>query len=339
MGAEKITGPQKAAIFLFAIGEELASEIVKKLDEEEIKKLGGSMSQLFSITPKMLDSVFAEFNELASSTHRPIPIGPEGSSQFIKNILTKAVEEGKAKTLLEEMQEEGKWNLFQKIRRLDPKTIANFIKNEHPQTISIILAHLDPAQSAAILEDLPSPLQTEVTYRIAELGKVPPGILGEIDQVLQEEISLVENTEGRKVGGIRSVAEILNQVDGSIENSILKGIEEQKQGLADEIRKLMFVFEDLLQVDDRGIMAILKEVTNEVLQVALKTASEELKEKIFKNMSERAAQMMKEDLEVMAPVRLKDVETAQQTIIKAAKKLESEGKIVLAGKGKEEVFV
>jgi flagellar motor switch protein FliG len=237
------------------------------------------------------------------------------------------------------MQEEGKWNLFQKIRRLDPKTIANFIKNEHPQTISIILAHLDPAQSAAILEDLPSPLQTEVVCRIAELGKVPPGILGEIDQVLQEEISLVENMEGRKVGGIRSVAEILNQVDGSTETSILNGIEEQKQGLADEIRKLMFVFEDLLQLDDRGIMAILKEVTNEVLQVALKTASEELKEKIFKNMSERAAQMMKEDLEVMAPVRLKDVETAQQTIIKAAKKLENEGKIILAGKGKEEVFV
>ena len=339
MVAERITGPQKAAIFLFAIGEELASEIVKKLDEQEIKRLGGSMSQLFSITPRMLDSVFSEFNELASSINRPISIGPAGSSQFIKNILTKAVEEGKAKTLLEEMQEEGKWNLFQKIRRLDPKTIANFIKNEHPQTISIILAHLDPAQSAAILEDLPSPLQTEVVYRIAELGKVPPGILGEIDQVLQEEISLVENMEGRKVGGIRSVAEILNQVDGSTETSILKGIEEQKQGLADEIRKLMFVFEDLLQVDDRGIMAILKEVTNEVLQVALKTASEELKEKIFKNMSERAAQMMKEDLEVMAPVRLKDVETAQQTIIKAAKKLESEGKIVLAGKGKEEVFV
>jgi len=135
------------------------------------------------------------------------------------------------------------------------------------------------------------------------------------------------------------VAEILNQMDSSTESAILKGIEEQKQGLADEIRKLMFVFEDLFQVDDRGIMAILKEVTNEVLQLALKTASEELKEKIFKNMSERAAQMLKEDLEVMGPVRLKDVEGAQQNIIKVAKKLESEGKIVLAGKGKEEVFV
>jgi len=253
--------------------------------------------------------------------------------------LAKAVEAGKAKTLLEEMEGESRWNLFQKIKRLDPKTLGNFIKNEHPQTISIILAHLDSAQTAAILQDLPGPLQTEVVYRIAELENVPPAILEEIDQALQEGISTLQNVEGRKIGGIRSVAEILNQMDGSIESAILKGIEEQKQGLADEIRKLMFVFEDLLQVDDRGIMAILKEVTNEVLQLALKTASEELKEKIFKNMSERAAQMLKEDLEVMGPVRLKDVEGAQQNIIKVAKKLESEGKIVLAGKAKEEVFV
>jgi flagellar motor switch protein FliG len=337
--AEKITGPQKAAIFLFGIGEELASEIVKKLDEEEIKRLGGSMAKLSAVSPKEVDSVFSEFNDLASSANRPIPLGPSGSTQFIKNVLSKAVEEGKAKTLLEEMKEEARWNLFLQVRRLDPKTLAQFIQNEHPQTISIILAHLDPAHTAMILENLPPPLQTEVVYRIAELENVPPGILEEIDQALQEGISMLENVEGRKIGGVRSVAEILNQMDSSAESNIMKGIEEQKQGLADEIRKLMFVFEDLIQVDDRGIMAILKEVTNEVLQVALKTASEELKEKIFKNMSERAAQMMKEDLEVMAPVRLKDVETAQQSIIKAAKKLESEGKIVLAGKGKEEVFV
>jgi len=339
MESDRITGPQKAAIFLFAIGEELASQIVKKLDEEEIKRLGGSMAKVSSITPKMLDSIFTEFNEIVSSGQGPIAISPSGGSQFIKNVLAKAVEAGKAKTLLEEMEEESKWNLFQKIKRLDPKILANFIKNEHPQTISIILAHLDSAQTAAILEDLPGPLQTEVVYRIAELENVPPAILEEIDQALQEGISLLQNVEGQKIGGIRSVAEILNQMDSSIESAILKGIDEQKQGLADEIRKLMFVFEDLLQVDDRGIMAILKEVTNEVLQLALKTASEELKEKVFKNMSERAAQMLKEDLEVMGPVRLKDVEGAQQNIIKIAKKLESEGKIVLSGKGKEEVFV
>jgi len=339
METDRITGPQKAAIFLFAIGEELASQIVKKLDEEEIKRLGGTMAKGSSITPKMLDNIFTEFNELASSVPGSMAIGPSRGSQFIKNVLAKSVDAGRAKILLEEMQGETRWDLFQQIKRLDPKTLANFLKNEHPQTISLILAHLDSTQTAGILADLPAPLQTDVIYRIAELENVPPAILEEIDQALQEGISMLENVEGRKIGGIRAVAEILNQMDSSVESAILKGIEEQKQGLADEIRKHMFVFEDLLQVDDRGIMAILKEVTNEVLQLALKTGSEELKEKIFKNMSERAAQMLKEDLEVMGPVRLRDVEGAQQNIIKVGKKLESEGKVVLTGKGKEEIFV
>jgi len=337
--AERVSGPEKAAIFLFSIGEELAAEIIRKLDEEEIKKLGGFMSKVSSISPDMLDSVFTEFTEMASSANRLIPVGSAARSQFIKDILTKAGKGGKAEILLEEIQEEGKWNRFQKIRGLAPKALGNYIKNEHPQTIAIILTYLDPATAAAILEDLPAPLQTEVTYRIAELEDVPPGILAEIDQTLQEELTGGEKVEGRKVRGINSAAEILIYVDNRTESAILKGIEEQKQGLADEIRKLMFLFEDLTQVDDRTIMAILKEVTNEVLQLALKTASEELKEKIFKNMSERAAQMMKEDLEIMGPVRLKDVEAAQQSVIQTAKKLESEGKIVLGGKGKEEIFV
>ena len=339
METERIPGLQKAAIFLFAIGEELASQIVKKLDEEEIKRLGGTMAKVSSITPSMLDNIFTEFGELASSIPGSVAMGPSGGRQFIKNVLAKAVDAGKAKTLLEDMQGETRWDLFQQIKRLDPKTLANFIKNEHPQTISLILAHLDSTQTAAILSDLPGPLQTEVIYRIAELENVPAAILEEIDQVLQEGISMLQNVEGGRINGIRSAAEILNQMDRSVESAILKGIEEQKQGLADEIRRHMFVFEDLCQADDREVMAILKEVTNEVLQLALKTASEELKEKIFKNMSERAAQMLKEDLEVMGPVRLKDVEGAQQNIIKVAKKLESEGKIVLASKGKEEIFV
>jgi flagellar motor switch protein FliG len=337
--AERVSGPEKAAIFLFSIGEELAAEIIRKLDEEEIKKLGGFMSKVSSVSPDMLDSVFTEFAEMASSANRLIPVSPAARTQFIKNILTRAGKGGKAETLLEEIQEEGKWNLFQQIKGLDPKALANYIKNEHPQTIALILTHLDPAQAAAILEDLPARLQTEVIYRIAELENVPPGIIAEIDQTLQEEIAGAGKVGGRKIGGIKSAAEILAYVDNRTESAILKGIEEQKQSLADEIRKQMFLFEDLLQVDDRAIMAILKEVTNEVLQLALKTASEELKEKIFKNMSERAGQMMKEDLEIMGPVRLRDVEANQQSVIQTAKKLESEGKIILGGKGKEDVFV
>jgi len=335
---EKLTGPQKAAIFLFSIGEELASSIVKKLNEEEIKKLGNSLNKITSISPKILDVIFSQFNEMASSPY-PLQFSHVEGTQFIKNVVSKSVDKGKAVTILDEIQEEGKWNLFQKVRRLDPKTIANFIRNEHPQTIAIILTHLDSNLTAAILGELPAPLQVEVIYRIADLESVAPGIIEDIDQALDEEIAMIKSPEGQLQGGVLLVAEILNQMDSSVESTILKGIEEQRQGLAEEIRKLMFVFEDLVQVDDKSIMAVLKEVNNESLMTAMKTASDELKEKIFKNMSERAAQMMKEDLETKGPVRLKDVEAAQQAIIKVAKKLESEGKIVLMSKGKEEVFV
>jgi flagellar motor switch protein FliG len=338
-GTDKFTGPQKAAIFLLGLGEEVASEIIKRLSEDEIKRIGGSFAKIPSVAPKALENIFTEFNDLANSA-RPIQIGQDGGSKFMKTILNKAVEESKANTILDEIQEEGKWNLFQKIRRLDPRTVSNFIHKEHPQTIAIILAHLDPGQAAAIMEEFPQPLQTDVIYRMAELDNVSPGVVEEIDQALQEDISLVKSFDGQEIGGVRAVAEILNQMDTTQESAILKGLEEQKQGLADDIRKLMFVFEDLSGVDDRAIMAILKEVNNDNLMMALKTATEGLKEKIFKNMSERAGQMLREDLEVMGPARLKDVEAAQQAIIKVAKKLETEGKIMLAsGKGKEEVFV
>jgi flagellar motor switch protein FliG len=337
MSIDKLIGPEKAAVLLFSLGEEMASTVVKQLTEDEIKKLGASMSKIFSISSKTVENIYTEFNEMASS---PIPMQfGLGGTQFIKNVLTKAVEKEKAQSILEEIQEEAKWNLFQKIKKLDPKTIANFIRNEHPQTIAIILAHLSTSQTAAVLAELPPALHTELIHRMAELENVPHAIVEEIDQAIQGGYGMAKDAEGLKRGGVRFVAEVLNQVDSSIQNNILKDIEEQKQGLADDIRRLMFVFEDLIQVDDRGIMVILKEINNEVLMKALKTASEELKDKIFRNMSERAAEMMKEDLEVMGPVRLKDVEAAQQVVITTGKKLESEGKIVLSRKGKEEIFV
>lgn len=338
METGRITGPQKAAILLFSLGEDLAAEIVKNLDEGELKKLGGSMARVFSMSPEAIESVFAEFQSLTSS-NQPIPFNPGERSEFIRNVFSKAIRGDKAQALLDEIQQKGNYHLFQKFRKLDAKTLANFIHNEHPQTIAVVLAHLDPSQTAAILEEFPVALQSNVMYRIAMLENVPPGILEEIDQTLQHEISMIENIGGKDVGGIRSAAEILNQMKSSAETQILQAMDEQQQGLADEIRRWMFVFEDLIQVDDRSIMAILKEVDSDSLKLALRTASDELKEKIFKNMSERAAVMMKEDLEVMGPVRLKDVEAAQQTIIKVGKKLEGEGKVVLSSKGKEDEFV
>jgi flagellar motor switch protein FliG len=338
MSTEKLTGPQKAAMFLLSLGEELTANIIKQMDEEEIKKLGNQIAQVNYIGPKTMETIFSEFSSLYTM-EQPMLLSPQGGNQFIKNVVTRAIPGEKGQEILEEIEEQGKWKLFQKIKKYDSKTLANFIRNEHPQTIAIILSHLESGQAAAILTELPVNLQTEVVYRVAELENVSPEIVEEIDQALQEEVAAVKSFEGQQIGGVRSVAEMLNQMDSSLEGNILKGIEEFRQGLADEIRQLMFIFEDLINVDDRGIMAILKEVNNEELILAMKTASDEMKEKIFKNMSERAAQMMKEDLEVMGPVRLKDVEVAQQGIIRIAKKLEAEGKIVLAGKGSEEALV
>lgn len=338
INSDRLSGPQKAAIFLYSIGEELATNIVKHLDDIEIKKLGSSLGKIKTISPKVMDTIFSEFCELASSS-LPIALGKDRGSQYIVNVISKAVEKEKAQSIIEKIQEEEHLGLFKDVRQLDPKTIANFLRNEHPQTIAIVLTHLTPTQASEIIEELPERLQAEVVYRIAELEEIPPGVVEEIDQAIKNEFSAIKGYKGQKRGGVHLVAEILNQIDRSRENAILAEIETQKQGLAEEIRKLMFVFEDLIQVDDKSLMAILKEINNETLMMAMKTASEELKEKIFKNMSERAAQMLKEDLEVMGPVRLRDVEAAQQTILSVAKKLESEGKIILMGKGRDEKFV
>ena len=335
---EPLTGGQKAAILLFSLGEDLASEILKKLNDDELKKLGTSMAQVLSLSSGVFDSVFAEYHSLASS-QGPLSMNPIQRGQFIRNIFSRAIRGEKGQALIDEITLKGKWNLFQKIRKLDSRTLANLIRNEHPQTIAVVLAHLDAGHSALALDELPLRLQTDVLYRIAQLERVPPAVLEEIDGILEDEVSGVENAEGGKVGGIRSAAEILNQMNPSMENQVLQALDEQQQGLADEIRRLMFVFEDMVNVDDRSISAILKEVETETLKTALKTASEELKERIFRNMSERASLMLKEDLEVMGPVRLRDVEAAQQTIIKIGKRLEAEGKAILTGKSKEDVFV
>lgn len=338
MATERLSGPQKAALFLYLLGEDFASEIVRNLDEEEIQKLGTSMSKVLSISPKTAESLFTEFQHLAAA-QQAVALAPARKNQFIKSVFSKALEGAKAESLYEKVRDESGPNLFRKFRKIEPKTLAPFLQNEHPQTLAIIAAHLEAKQAAAILAEFPPALQSDILFRISQLENIPPGILEEIDQTLEKEVSHLAGSEGKKVEGVRTAADILNQMDPSAENDILQGIEGQKQGLADEIRRLMFIFEDLLKVDDRSLIALLKEINSENLKIALKTASEELKEKIFKNMSERAAQLLKEDLEVMGPARLKDVEAAQQAIIQTAKKLESEGKMVLGGKGKEEAFV
>jgi len=227
---------------------------------------------------------------------------------------------------------------FENLKDVDSKVLAKFIQNEHPQTIALILSHINPKQAAEILTDFSENMQSDIMLRVAHLENVPQNIIAEVEQVLQQEINALGTVDARKIGGAETVAEILNQVDQSTENAILSRIEEDHLDLANDIRKLMFVFEDLNEVDDRGVRALLREINNEELTLALKTAPESLKQKIFSNLSERAAAIIKEDLEIMGPVKLSDVERAQQSVLRVAKKLEAEGKLML-GKGGEEVFV
>lgn len=333
---DKLTGPQKAAILLLGMGESFASEVFKHLDDKEIQLLGQQIAKIDVIPTRQLASIVEEFTKTIES---PENLRIRGDL-FFKNSIAKTLEEPRQQVLLENLEFEESPDLFQKIKKLDSKTVASFLRNEHPQTMALVLTYLDRAQAGAVLAEFPENLQVEVIRRIAFLDPVPTGIVEEIDAALKEEIALVEEVGGRIIGGAQSVAEILNQMERAAEGKILKRLEEEDQEeLADEIRRYMFTFEDLLAVDNKAIMTILKEVNAQELALALKAASDELKDKFFKNMSERAANMLQEELEIMGPVRLRDVEAAQQNIIQTAKRLEAKGTIVLASKGAEDVFI
>ncbi len=321
-----LTGPQKAAIFLLTMGEEFTAEVYKYLSEEEIKRIGVEMARLDYIPAEAVKKVLDEANFQSRELLADLSVSPE---DFLKESLLKAYGE-RGKEIYEEIRQELGPKVFEKLRRLDPRTIANFLRNEHPQTIAIIIVHLDPDKAGQIIAYLPESLRSEVVYRVAELDKVDPEIIKEISAALEEELESIGGTFSRKLGGVERAAEILSHVGRDLEEEILSEVEEENPSLAEEVRKHLFTFEDLLKVDNTAIQAILKEISTEDLKLALKTASEELREKFFSNMSERAAQLLREDLEIMGPVRVADVENAQQNIIKVAKRLEQEGKIVLA---------
>jgi len=329
-----LTGPEKAAIFMLTLGEDFSAQVFKRLEEDEIKLVGRQMAKIDHVDKDDMTALLAEFKTDSGSEDLYL-----SGNDLLEQALKRALNTDKASAILEEIRSDWKLTLFQKARKLEPKVLTNFLRNEHPQTIALVMAVLDPAQAAAVLAELKEEVQVEVVMRMAELDKVSPEILVDVDRVLQDELLSVEGMEGQRLGGVESVAEILNNADRALEAMVLEGVEEQRENLADEIRRLMFVFEDLNGVDDRGIMSILKEVSTDDLKLAMRTASEELKEKIFKNMSSRAVEMLQEDMEIMGPVRVKDVEGAQQAILKIAKRLEQEGKIQLLQGGGEDEYV
>ncbi len=324
----KFSGIEKVAALLSLIGEEAATELFKHFDPIELARIIPMMSRI-KLTQEEAENILQEFAEKIGTA--PVRVDVE----YIKGILTRAFGEEQAQKLISKIESGA--SAFDILRWLDASAIATMLQREHPQTVAIVLAHLEPTQAAEVLSKFPEQLKIEISQRIANLDQISPTILSELEDVLQSQLR--SYTQSRRIGGVKTVAEILNQMDRTSEELILKNIEEKDPILAEEIRKLMFTFEDLISVDDRGIQTILKEISTDDLALALKMASEELKEKIFKNMSSRAVEILKEEMEAKGPVRVSDVEKAQMNIVRIARRLEEEGKIVIGGKGGEEVVI
>ena len=333
---ENLKGVEKAAILVNYCGQDAVKVLLKKLEDGDIRKLLNAMSRLRVIPVHITKRVLEEFYEMLSETDDYIFSEQASSKEAIVN----ALGEERARGILGGLNiSGGGTRTLESLEMVDAKSLATFLVNEHPQTISVILSHLEPEKKGEVLKRLPEALQAEVVLRMANLEYVDPELITEIDRVLKNQLSNTATVEQASLGGVQPVAEMLNVMDKNTESSIMSRLEEKDPLLAEEIRKLMFVFDDISKIDDRGIQALLKEVSNDKLLLALKTASEEIRAKVFKNISARAAEMLREDLANMGPSRLSDVEGAQQEIVNLARRLEAEGKILIARGGSEDAMV
>ncbi|WP_061285862.1 flagellar motor switch protein FliG [Leptospira interrogans] len=330
-----LTGRQKAAVFLIAVGSEVSSEIFKHLREDEIEQITFEIARLDKITPEDKEKVLVEFNELMMAQE----FISNGGIDFARGLLEKALGNQKAIDIINRLTSSLQVRPFDFIRRTDPQHLLNFIQNEHPQAIALILSYLDPQKASNILSNLPHTIQAEVAKRIATMDRVSPDVLREVERVLERKLSTLASEDYTSAGGIDSVVEILNLVDRGTEKTIIEALEEEDPELAEEIKKRMFVFEDIVLLDDRAIQKVMREVDNSDLAKALKSVDTEVQEKIFKNMSKRAANLLREDMDFMGPIRIKDVEDAQQKIVNIIRKLEDAGEIVVARAGEDELVM
>ena len=331
MSVGKMTGPKKAAILLLALGEDAAADVMKNLEEAEIQQVGYYMTRFTDVSPEELDIVLEEFYRNSVMADEGVNIS--SSPDFVKNALTKALGADRAKELSDNLRAGEEEAGLEALRYAEPIMISNYIRTEHPQTIALILSYLKNAeQSSAVLRDLPESIQADILYRMAVIESIPPGVISEMNEVLTEEMKTAGSMT-TSVGGIEPVAEILNSVDKATETRILSSIEETNPDLAEQIRELMFTFEDMALIDAKQMQLVMKDVDQADMVLALKTASDAVKELIFSSMSSRAAEMVREDLENLGPAKLSDVEAAQQKIIKVVKKLEEAGTIIIAGAG------
>lgn len=335
VSTESVPGPRKAAIVMVALGTKASSEIFKNLDEREVEMLTTEIARLDNISADVREAVLEEFHTLAMA-HQFVS---QGGVDYAREILEKAVGPRKAKEILEKVQQSIRTTGFNLLENVDPKQLVNFIQKEHPQTIALLLAHMEPVNAAPIISALPQELQVDVATRIATMESISPDTLDQVEEVLIDQVKALFGGDVSEIGGVKAVAEMLNSVDRGAEKNILGNLERENPELATEIKNLMFVFEDVMLLDDRSMQRVMKEIDTKELAMALKGASEELQDKFFRNMSSRASEMIREDMEFMGPIRLKDVEEVQQRIVDVIRRLEEDGEIIISGRGGEEDII
>jgi flagellar motor switch protein FliG len=332
---EDMTGLQKAAILMIALGPEKSAAIFKHLKEEEVEELTLEIANTRSITPQVKEEVVNEFYQVCLAQQYIA----EGGINYARELLEKSFGSEKAMDVIGKLTASLQVKPFEFVRKTDATQLLNFIQDEHPQTIALILSYLSPAQSALIISALPPDRQSDVAKRIATMDRTSPDVIKEVEKVLESKLSSLVNQDYTIIGGVDAVVEILNTVDRGTEKHIMETLEIEEPELADEIRKKMFVFEDILLLDDRAIQRVLRDVDNGDLAIALKGSNEEVQNAIFNNLSKRLAVMIKEDMEFMGPVRMKDVEEAQQKIVNIIRKLEDSAEIVISRGGGDEIIV
>lgn len=331
----QLTGRQKASIFMISLGPEKSAQVMKYLSEEEIEQITLEIASVRTINNDQLDLVTEEFSQLYMASHYLA----QGGIEYAKEVLEKALGNEKALNIISRLSSNLQIKPFDFVRNTDPSQVLNFIQGEHPQTIALIMSYLEAEQAAAILSALPNDRQAEVARRIAIMDRTSPEIIREVESILEKKITSMGAQDYTSAGGIYSIVQILNKVDRSTEKTILETLEIQDPILSEEIKKLMFVFEDIIKMDDRSIQLVLREVDSKDLALALKGSSEEVGDKIKKNMSKRAAEMLAEEIAFLGPVRLRDVEEAQQRIVNSIRRLEEAGEIIISRGGGDELIV
>jgi flagellar motor switch protein FliG len=328
----EMTNQQKAAILFITLGPEYSAMLFKHMNDEEIEKLTLEIANQKQISPEQKRAVISEFYQMAMAKSYL----SSGGLEYAQNVLEKALGSEKASAIISRLTTSLQVRPFDFLHKTDPSQLLNFIQNEHPQTIALIMAYLDPDQAATILASLPTERQAEVAKRIAIMDRTSPDVLREVERVLERKLSALVTQDFTDAGGVKAIVEVLNRVDRATEKGIVDALEVDNPELTEEIRKLMFVFEDIVMIDDRSLQMVLREVDTKDLSLALKATNSDVQGKVFKNMSKRAGDMLREEIEFMGPVKIRDVEEAQQRIVNVIRRLEEKGEIVISrGKGDE----